>query len=558
MTTIIKTSIIIAICFLLGVEANAQRDYDLYWVGFKNKNGTPYSIFKPQEYLSPRALERRSRFGIPIDSLDLPINPEYLEPIKVKGFKVHYTSKWLNGVVIIRSDDVSVSPEDLLVFDFIKEVYPIGFKRKVMPIPPKVGKRDYEKEHKTKDSYYGYGENQIHMLNGHYLHKMGYQGQGMHVAVFDGGFDGLPETPAFDSLMNNSRILGTRDFVQGDEYVYESSTHGRDVLSTMASDMPFLFVGTAPKASYYLFKTEDDPLGEYVAEEYHWVAAAEYADELGVDVINTSLGYYDFDDDAMDYAYDDLDGKTAVISKGAKIAGKKGILVVSSAGNEGNNKWKKITVPNDANNILTVGAVNRDGYSARFSSMGFGQKDVLKPNVVARGVISVVAAKRRYDTRYNNGTSFASPIMAGMVTCFWQAFPTLSNMDIIYTLQNNSSQFEEPDTVLGYGIPDFLAAHYQHRNSVIELKKDHLYYKHIEDLGHRFDLFMKEVDAVDIQYKLFNSYGKLIHQGSEALITPHQKQLWHLDIPMWNQLPDAVYYLEVGIGARTHRILLTK
>ena len=556
MKILVNTLGVIAITLFASKEVQARK-YDLYWIGFKDKKDTPYSIFNPQEYLSARALERRSRYGIHIDSLDLPINQKYLEPIKIKGFEVHLESKWLNGVIVKVPENLSVSPEDLLTFDFVKEVFPIGFSRKVLPIAEK-GERDYNNNYKKRKKFYGYGTNQIEMLNGQYLHRMGYKGEGMLVAIFDGGFEGMLETPAFDSIYKNNQILGTKDFVEGDDYVYESTTHGRDVLSTMASNMPYLFVGTAPKAQYYLFKTEDHPLGEYVAEEYYWLAAAEYADQIGVYIINSSLGYHSFDDDKMDYAYVDLDGNYSTMTKAARIAADKGILVVSAAGNEGRKKWKHITVPNDAENILTVGAVDRDGYHASFSSYGFEDRNIIKPNVVARGAIAVIAAKKKYGTSFSNGTSFASPIMAGMVTTFWQAFPELTNKDIIYTLQNHASQKDSPDNALGYGVPDFLAAHITHRNSVIELKNDQSYYKHIEDLDHRFDLFMKNIKAVDINYRLYNSIGQVVYEGKEHLTTNFEKKLWHLSIPVWNELPNTVYTLELDLDGDMKRILLTK
>jgi subtilisin family serine protease len=203
-----------------------------------------------------------------------------------------------------------------------------------------MGPRDYRQDYPKKNNYYGKGKNQIYMLNGHYLHQMGYTGKGLHIAILDGGFSDMRRCPVFDSLWVNERVLGTHDFVEGDEFVYESSSHGRNVASCMASKLPGVLVGTAPDAAYYFFKTEDVH-AEYRLEEYNWVAAIEEADRLGVDLVNSSLGYYDFDDDLMDYNYRDLDGKTAAISRAAKMASQKGMLIVSSAGNEGSGQWKK-------------------------------------------------------------------------------------------------------------------------------------------------------------------------------------------------------------------------
>lgn len=556
MNIYINTLAIILLTLTFSFKMEAQRKYDIYWVSFKDKKNSPYSIFHPQEYLSARAIERRERFNIPIDLTDIPVNPNYLEPILVKGFKIHATSRWLNGVAII-TETASNNPEDLKSLNFIKEVFPIGFKRSIQAAAKTIGKRDYKQVYKTKDYYYGMGKNQINMLKGQYLHKMGYQGQEMHVAIMDGGFSGMRETPAFDSLFVNHQILGTHDFVEGDEYVFESSSHGRNVASCMASNLPYLFVGTAPKAKYYLFKTEDVK-GEYLIEEYNWVAAIERADQLGVDVVNSSLGYYDFDDNNMDYGYVDIDGKTSAMTQAAKIAAKKGMLVVTSAGNEGNDKWKHITVPGDADSVLTVGAVDRDGYHARFSSYGFENRNIIKPNVMARGAIAVVAAKKRYDTSYSNGTSFSAPIMAGMATSLWQAFPERNNMEIIHTLQNNGSYTQKPDNAYGYGVPNFLAAYKELRNSVLELEPKKNYYHHIADLRQHLDIFMQKVKAYKAHIELHNTTGKLLFETDVTFLKKADKHLWYQTIPNWANYPTGVYFLTIQLDDTTKRILLTK
>ncbi|BDS11014.1 S8 family peptidase [Aureispira anguillae] len=556
MSKYISTLFIIVLAFFFNTKLEAQRKYDIYWVSFKDKKNSPYSIFHPQEYLSARAIERRQRFNIPIDTTDLPVNPKYLEPILIKGFKVHATSRWLNGVAII-TEAASSNPEDLKSFDFVKAVFPIGFKREIQKAATAIGPRDYKQNYRMKDHYYGTGKNQINMLKGQYLHKMGYEGQEMHVAIMDGGFADMRETPAFDSLFANDQILGTHDFVEGDDYVFESSSHGRNVASCMAANLPYLFVGTAPKAKYYLFKTEDMK-GEYWIEEYNWVAAIERADQLGVDLVNSSLGYYDFDDNNMDYGYVDIDGKTSAMTKAAKFAAKKGMLVVTSAGNAGNDKWKHITVPGDADSILTVGAVDRDGYHAKFSSYGFENRHIIKPNVVARGAIAVVAARKRYDTSYSNGTSFSSPIMAGMVTSFWQAFPERNNMEIIQTLQNNGNYIDKPDNAYGYGIPNFLEAYKDLRNSIIELNTTQKYYHHFTDLEQNVDIFMAKVKAYKAKVELYNTTGELLYQAETTFKTKSDKRLWYQTIPNWENFPNGVYFLSIQLDDSTKYLLLTK
>ncbi len=536
--------------------AHAQRQYDIYWVSFKDKQNTPYSVLRPQEYLSPRALERRARYNIPIDSTDLPITPQYLEPISIKGFEIHSRSRWLNGVAVI-AEAASANIEDLKQFEFIKDIIPIGFKRRVEPSTSQVGERDYSNQYRKKDHYYGLGKNQISMLNGQYLHKMGFKGQDMHVAILDGGFEGIRETPAFDSLFIRGQILGTHDFVQGDDYVFESSSHGRNVLSCMAGNMPFLFVGTAPEAKYYLFKTEDVK-GEYLIEEYNWIAAIEKADQLGVDVVNSSLGYYDFDDNDMDYGYVELDGKTSAMTRAANLAGAKGLFVVNSAGNEGNGKWKHITVPGDAQNILTVGAVDRDGFHAKFSSFGFEDRDYIKPNVVARGAIAVVAAKKRYDTSYSNGTSFASPIIAGAVTSFWQALPQYSNLELLAVIENSADRNDKPDNAYGYGLPDFYAAYKRLSGSVIELNHEQAYYTEAVNTSERLDIFMSTVKAFSAQVTLHNAQGQLLFTENSDLTSLYERTLWYQTVPNWAELPAGIYYMTIYLDGMTKRLLLSK
>lgn len=534
----------------------AQRDYDIYWVQFKDKGDTPYSVFRPQDFLSPRAIERRQRFGILVDSTDLPINPRYLEPIHIKGFQIHSQSRWLNGVAII-AQAASNSARDLEQFDFVEKVFPIGFKRDPQPATTEIGERDYSVTYRKKRDFYGTGKNQIKMLNGHYLHRMGFDGREMHVAVLDGGFADMRETPAFDTLFQTGRILGTHDFVEGDEYVFESSSHGRNVISCMAAKMPYLFVGTAPEASYYLFKTEDVK-GEYLIEEYNWVAAVERADSLGVDVVNSSLGYYNFDDNDMDYAYADIDGKTSAITRAANLASRKGMLVVTSAGNEGNGKWKHITVPGDAPSVLTVGAVDRDGYHARFSSYGFPERDYLKPNVVARGAIAVVAARKRYDTSYSNGTSFSSPIMAGAITSFWQAFPGYTNQQIIQVVQESADKIDAPNNAYGYGLPDFFKAYKNLSHSVVELNEQETYYYPNTDLSQRLDVFMNHLKVYRVTVSLHNAQEQLVFQKTYEEEHPTRPQLLYETIPGWSSLPNGVYYLTLELDDRVKRVLLTK
>jgi len=288
------------------------------------------------------------------------------------------------------------------------------------------------------------------------MHTQGYVGQGMVIAVLDAGFYKADSLPAFDSLRINNQILGCRDFVTGDTLVYEDYPHGMNVLSCMGGNIHGSLVGTAPKAKYWLLRTED-AWSETLQEEINWAVGAEFADSVGADVINSSLGYSNFDNPADSHTYADMDGNTTIISNAADFAVSKGIFVTTSAGNAGGPPWYKITAPADADSVLTVGAVDSVGVLAGFSSRGPTFDGRIKPNVVARGYQAAFASASGGITQ-GNGTSFSSPITAGAVACLWQAHPTKTNMEILSAIEQSASQSSNPDSLVGYGIPNFCTA----------------------------------------------------------------------------------------------------
>ncbi len=543
---------IVILIFLLKPNLQAQRNYDLHWIGFSDKHNSQYSLFHPQEYLSARALERRAKYHIRIDSSDLPVSSNYIQKITASGVKIHARSRWMNGVLAVCSAETADSIRK--VFSFVRETRPIGFARSPQkPLPQEniFPDADFRKN----SDYYGNGSNQTKMLNTQYVHQFGFRGNGLWVAVFDGGFVDFRETPAFDSMQLKGQLLGTFDFVEGDNFVYESSDHGRDVLSTMAANVPYLFVGTAPDASYFLFKTEDEE-GEYTSEEYYWLAAAELADSLGIDAINSSLGYYAFDDRKMSYAYSDFDGNTTVITKAADWAAKKGMLIVTSAGNEGAEKWKYITAPADADSILSVASVDRDGVHSSFSSYGFKNKANFRPNLAARGSQSIVASKGRYDTRYNTGTSFAAPILAGAAVSLWQSCPNLSNMGLIYAMQNSASKANEPNNEVGYGVPNLLKSFQAIHQSILEISSNQ---KEINWIKHqsstRLDLLVNNQQTAEVGIKLYNDLGELLF---EQQLNCKKGENTYCQVNNWAQLPVGNYYLYAKFGKSTKRFYLIR
>jgi len=463
--------IALTLIFLNTLSVFAQISPNHYLINFTDKKNTPYSLDNPQQFLTQRAIERRTKYKISYDETDLPVNPDYIDSLKSLGLKIGNISKWFNSVSVYTTDTLLIDTLDKI--SFVKSVglnkKTIIRKKKELPTNMQV-KFEQSLDFDTSGyDYYGTGFRQIEMLNAHYLHQAGYRGEGMLVAILDAGFYKVNELAAFDSIRQNNQIKAVYDFVDDDTTVYDAATHGMMVLSTIACNMPGEFVGTAPKADFLLLRTEQVS-SEYIIEEHNWAVAAEYADSLGADIINTSLGYNTFDDTLQNHTYADMNGNTALISIAADMAAKKGILVVSSAGNEGFSQWQYITAPADADSVLTIGAVTEDENIAFFSSRGPTSDNRIKPDVCAQGMPAVVIGSNG-EVIASSGTSFSAPIMTGAVTCLWQAHPNLNNMQIIDAIKKSADRYNHPDTIFGYGIPDFYTAHI-YLNSVGEIDEN--------------------------------------------------------------------------------------
>lgn len=442
----------------LAVHSQGGGSMRRHLVYFKDKAQSPYSLDKPQAFLSPRAISRREKQYIPLHSRDLPVNPAYVSAIRSQGIQVWYTSRWFNAAVVYCD---SVQLGQVLALPFVKSGRTLSRHTQMKPasglgmplLPPK----EPALKARTATATYGRGFNQANMIGAVDLHTAGYRGESVYVAVFDGGFPAVDQLPAFSHLFAENRLVVTYDFVGHDAGVFERDNHGTNVLSTMAAYLPGQLVGTAYKANYFLFITEDSQ-GEQQIEEINWLLAAEYADSAGVDVINSSLGYNDFDAPSVDYSYQDMDGGTALVTRAADFAAAAGMLVVNSAGNDGNKAWRYIGAPADGDSVLSVGAVDSLGHYAGFSSIGPTFDKRVKPNLVSQGVHTTVVTKSGVLGR-SHGTSFASPVLAGMAACFWQANPGLTNMEVIRLLQESATQAANPDSYLGYGIPNGWKAH---------------------------------------------------------------------------------------------------
>lgn len=424
------------------------------WVYFKDKPSENTFISSPLTMLSQRALDRRTRYSISLDYIDVPIETSYMNQVKaITGITVKAKSKWLNALHV---QGTQTDIESLLSLSYVNS---IEYANKSLNTSNKksVQQKISQKRNKLAivfDFNYGNGSNQIQMLNGDLLHENGFSGHGMQIAVIDAGFPNVDNFVAFQRIRENNQILGGYDFVNRSENFYTGHYHGMAVLSTIAGYIDNLFVGTAPDAEFYLFITEDY-LKEVPLEESLWVEAAEKADSLGVDVINTSLGYSSFFDNVNhNYTYSDMDGKTAFISRGAEIAFSRGMILVNSAGNEGNDPWHYINAPADALSVLSIGAVNSDGIIAGFSSFGPTSDNRVKPDVSAQGA-GVYIINSVGNVATSNGTSFSSPVITGVITCLWQAFPDKSNDEIIQLVKKSAHLYENPTDQEGYGIPNF-------------------------------------------------------------------------------------------------------
>ncbi len=435
---------------LLGCQLNMLSQEDA-WVYLKDKEDVAAAIANPISILTQKAIDRKSTHNVLIDERDVPVNETYIAQLKgAVGITVMAKSKWFNAVHV-RGSETNINTL-VSIFSFVDR---IEFANKNLNTSKaKQPKKASKLEGASTVFNYGNAANQIQMIRGDKLHLADYTGTGMTVAVIDAGFPGVNTISAFQRLRDAGLILDDYDFVNRDDDVYTGATsnHGTLVLSTMAGYVENNFVGTAPDASYYLFVTED-ALSENPVEESYWVEAVERADSLGVDVVNTSLGYTTYDNPNYSYTPSDMNGLTTFITKGANIAFEKGMLLVNSAGNSGSGSWQIVGAPADAPGVFSIGAVKADGTLAAFSSRGNSTQPTQKPDVVAQGQASAVIRENNTISTAN-GTSFSSPIMAGGIVCLWQALPNKTNAEIMQLVRASASQFNMPDFELGYGIPN--------------------------------------------------------------------------------------------------------
>lgn len=494
------------------------RAQDRYMVFFSDKDTVTYTYQNPEAYLSPKAVARRERFGIPLEFTDLPVDSTYVRQLEAQGVDVIYTSRWFNGALVACSDLSVISSVDFITdYELVKPVTDSN-SEKSGENGASVNKHFNFKKKKKGEALLNVLQNE--MLGIDQMHDVGYNGQGITVAVFDGGFRGVDTSPYFEHLFENDQYLPGYDFVGNSPDVFKYGQHGTEALSCIAGYLPGVLEAGAYGADVMLCITEEGS-SEFKIEEYNWLFAAERADSVGVDIISTSLGYTTFDDPEMNYRFKDLDGETAVITKAVVMATEKGMACVVSAGNEGSGSWKYISPPADAPDILAVGAVNSRGDRVSFSSFGPTADGRIKPDVAALGLQTVVADAQGNITT-SNGTSFSAPLIAGLTAGVWQAYPELNNLEIIEKIKDAGNQVIVPDNELGYGIPNFTRVQdvvTAGRHSALPKARQPHYFSVFPNPVEQGKIFIESPSGSftgSIDLLLYNSTGQLVMQKHVA------------------------------------------
>jgi serine protease AprX len=537
--------LLLLFAFLISSQFFAQEDA---WVYLKDKPNSETYLATPLKMLSQRALDRRARQNIEVDVIDVPIDDAYYSQIEsASGITVKAKSKWLNAIHVFGlQEDISNLKTN---FTFIES---IEFANDGLNAKGKRTKHSSKSNHQNKfaemkaDYNYGVAETQITMLKGDFLHQEGFTGSGMHIAVIDAGFPNVDQLQAFQKIRDNNQILGGYDFVNRSKSYFTGHNHGTNVLSDIAGYIEGVFVGTAPDASFYLFITEIIDK-EVPLEESLWVEAAERADSLGVDVINTSLGYTTFDNPNYNYSYADMDGKTAFISRGADIIASRGMILVTSAGNSGSNSWKYMGAPGDAASVFTVGAVNASEDIASFSSFGPTSDGRVKPDVLAHGENVFVIDHQTGTPKPSNGTSFSSPVMTGVVACFWQATPALTSTQVMQKIRESADRYSNPDEQYGYGIPNFKTAY----EAVLNVDKQNFINTttiYPNPVSASFTLKMNRNDLNGVHVKIYNLLGKKVFEQGNLKSSV-------LNVSVLNS---GIYILKITSGKSQKTIKLVK
>ena len=555
-----KTAFLVILIF---VQTHAFSQYSRYIISLTDKKGTPHQLSNPSTFLSPKSIAKRTKFNISLDSTDLPVSKIYIDSILGAGkVTLINTSKWLNQVLIQTTDAQALSK--ISSFRFVKKRQAIAFKPSKQAVPDFIEEiTDLNKATETTNSntnslQYGNSGKQIQIHEGEYLHNLGFKGQKVSIAVLDGGFFNYNAIKAFDSVRSSGRIKATWDFVDNNNQVQEDDPHGMYCFSILAANLPGVFVGSAPEADYYLFRTEDVK-SEFPVEEQNWIAAAEKADSLGIDIISSSLGYTTFDDPAFNYGYDDMNGKNTIVTRGAALASRKGILVMNSAGNSGTNSWKFIGAPADGEQVLAVGAVNITRQVAPFSSYGPTFDQRIKPDIVSVGWGTALINASGLPAS-GNGTSFSNPNIAGLIACLWQAFPEMRNNEIIEAVRKSGDMYANPDSRSGYGLPNMQKAYgileiERVKKNAASLLRDARVKAFPNPFENKIQLVYKAPTNGKIEIRLTDLTGRLIFTESKQVIA---NEIYVFDLENLGILKAGPYIITYSDVSGTGSIKLVK
>ncbi|MCK4922800.1 MAG: S8 family peptidase [Bacteroidales bacterium] len=497
----------IVILFISGNTFSQRMSPEHYWIPLSDKENNSFTLNSPGEFLSDRSILRRQKTNIPIIEQDLPVSDFYIDSLKSLGLKIIGSSKWLNGVVVETSDYLLI--DSLPYLDFVNNFSTeydnfsadlLEFESNYLNV----------ENNFTTVSDYGSSHTQLNILGGLGLHELGFRGKGLQIAVLDAGFYKVDSFGYFNNLWENNQIIAHRDLINPTGNIFRESSHGMSVLSTMSVNAPGQYIGSAPEASYILIRSEDVSR-ETKVEEAYWIFAAEYADSIGADIITSSLGYSKFDFPEMNYQWDNLTENTAFVTRAAEIAFSKGIIVVTSAGNEGNKEWQKINMPADGEHVLAVGSIDTAGVVSLFSSHGLEDNIIVKPDVLAVGYeTSLVNSSGNIGKGF--GTSYSSPQIAGFTACLWQANPDKSHDEILQAIRQSANKFSFPNEKHGYGTPDFMLAMWI-LNGIEPIQSNDLiqiYPNPVED----FFYIKTSISLTNIE--IFTLDGKLIYKNESG------------------------------------------
>ena len=531
-----------------------------------DKNGSNYSFNNPSAYLSAKAIARRTRYNISVDSTDFPVSKVYLDSLaKVPNITILNASRWLNQVLIQTTDAGALLK--IQSFPFVKKSSPVA-SRSLLAQAPLEKFNEVITEitsgstsgQNINENFFNYGNafGQIHIHEGEFLHDNGFRGEGMTVAILDGGFKVYLTNPFFDSVRLKNKVLGSWDFVNNEASVNEDHQHGMYCFSIMAANRPGILVGTAPNANYYLFRTEDVAT-EYPVEEQNWAVAAETADSLGVDLITSSLGYSEFDDPSLNHTYADMNGRNTMITRAADMAVKKGMIVTNSVGNSGASPWKYLIAPADGDSVLAVGAVNVNGDIASCSSFGPSSDGRVKPDIASVGWRTVLSNTSGNAT-FGSGTSFSNPNIAGLIVCLWQAFPEFRNMEILDAVKKSSSRYTNPDDRIGYGLPNMKAAYaYLEKEKQIKQANKLLGENYIKvfpvPFSNQFSVLYKSASAGTFSMELIDITGRRLNSQSRSVSA---NEIYFIEMKQLDRLPAGQYFLRYRDGSRNGTLTLVK